>query len=178
MATMTAQILVGGNHRYHGGIIPTHAVYLSENSRSAWILMSHEMYPEGLPDTRRIIWIPTVERMLEDAIVMIALHVVRDPRVIDVASACFDRPEGDRLELYDDAKAGLEGLYEAARSVDGFPKLVVSTFAGSTIAPQLPILQEYPMDVEVCPSSYRREWSEWTGERVEAGRLEFEPWPE
>ncbi|MFW5807332.1 MAG: hypothetical protein ACOCWU_06660, partial [Spirochaetota bacterium] len=139
MATMTAQILVGGNHRHHGGIIPTHAVYLSENSRSAWILMSYEIYPEGPLYIRRVIWIPTVERMLEDAIVMIALHVVRDSRVLEAASACFDRPEGDRLELYDDAKGDLDGLYEAARAVKGFPKLVISVLAGSTIVRQLPV---------------------------------------
>lgn len=173
MATMTAQILVGGSSQYHGGIIPSHVLYLSENSRPAWILMSHEISSEGPLDTRRVIWIPTVERMLEDALVMISLHVVRDPRVLDAAAACFDRPEGDRLELYDDAKADLEGLYEAARSVEGFPKLVISTFAGSTIAQQLPILQEYSMDVEVCPCGYRREWSQWQNKTIEDGSLEL-----
>lgn len=35
MGTFTAVILVGHEHRYDGGIIPSHAVYLSENSRPA-----------------------------------------------------------------------------------------------------------------------------------------------
>ncbi len=174
MATMTAQILVGGTSSYHGGILPSHVVCLSAHSRPAWILMAHEIHPEASNDTRRVIWIPTVERMLEDAIVMIALHVVRDSRVLEAASACFDRPEGDRLELYDDAKGDLDGLYEAARAVKGFPKLVISVLAGSTIVRQLPVLREYTMDVEVCTSTFRREWSEWQRETVEAGRLDFE----
>lgn len=175
MATMTAQILVGGSHRNHGGIIPTHVLFLSENSRPAWILASQQIYADDPVDTQRIIWIPTVERMLEDAIVMIAMHVVRDPGVIDAASACFENPESKRLELYADAKAGIDGLYEAARAISGFPKLIVSTFAGSTINRQLPVLREYSMDVEVCPSAYRREWSEWRQQVFEQGHLDFLP---
>jgi hypothetical protein len=178
MATMTAQILVGGASSYHGGITPSHVLYLSENSRPAWMLMSHDIYSDAPPDTRRVVWIPTVERMLEDAIVMTAIHVLRNPRVLEAASSCFEEPEGDRVELYDDAKGDLDGLYEAARAIEGFPKLVISTFAGSTITRQLPILRKYTMDVEVCAASYRREWSEWQKETVEAGRLDSEPWPE
>jgi hypothetical protein len=43
MGTFTAQILIGNNHRYGGGIIPSHAVFLSENSRPAWILKNLDL---------------------------------------------------------------------------------------------------------------------------------------
>ena len=36
---MTAQILVGSDNHFHGGINPTHACFLSENSRPAWAVV-------------------------------------------------------------------------------------------------------------------------------------------
>lgn len=42
MAAYTAQALVGQAHPNHGGITPTHRLYLSENSRPAWILLPEE----------------------------------------------------------------------------------------------------------------------------------------
>ena len=38
MSSMTAQIAVGHPDMYHGGIRPTHVVWLSENDRPGWIL--------------------------------------------------------------------------------------------------------------------------------------------
>ena len=38
MATITAHILVGSAHPNHGGILRTHSLFLSENSRPAWTL--------------------------------------------------------------------------------------------------------------------------------------------
>jgi len=74
MATMTAQILVGRPHTNHDGINPTHYLFLSENSRPAWVLVSQNIFPKEQRDHSRITWIPTVENMLEDALLMIALH--------------------------------------------------------------------------------------------------------
>ena len=38
MATLIAQILIGSSHPYDGGINPTHCLFLSENSKPAWVL--------------------------------------------------------------------------------------------------------------------------------------------
>ena len=47
MATMTAQILVGNPHPYHGGINPTHKIYLSESSRPALILIREDIHEQN-----------------------------------------------------------------------------------------------------------------------------------
>ncbi len=38
MGTLTAQILIGSGHIYHGGIDPTHSLYLSENDKGVALL--------------------------------------------------------------------------------------------------------------------------------------------
>ena len=71
MGTFTAQILVGTPDLYHGGIIPTHYLFLSENDRPAWIL-------EDKSGSQNVVWVPTIEDILEDALLMIAVHVCKD----------------------------------------------------------------------------------------------------
>ncbi len=84
MATFTAHILVGHSHPNHGGISPSHALFLSENSRPTWILI-----PLGLPGSESttghnsITWVPTVEHMLEDALLMIAVHVLQERSIVE-----------------------------------------------------------------------------------------------
>jgi hypothetical protein len=45
MGTITAQILVGSPHLYHDGLMPTHQVFLSENSRPARVLTRPGLVP-------------------------------------------------------------------------------------------------------------------------------------
>jgi|TARA_B100001971_G_C18207592_1_gene548595 hypothetical protein len=44
MGSFTTQILVGSGDSNHGGIYPTHFMYLSENDRPAWILMGQNVF--------------------------------------------------------------------------------------------------------------------------------------
>ncbi len=50
MGTHTAQILIGDSHPNHGGIIPSYALFLSENSRAVWILAELDMFRPGIND--------------------------------------------------------------------------------------------------------------------------------
>ena len=81
MGIFTAQILVGHDHRNHGGIIPSHAVYWSENSRPAWILDTIDLFSDDI-DKKKVCWIPKVDNMLEDAMLLIGIHVIKDETVI------------------------------------------------------------------------------------------------
>ena len=61
MATFTAQVLIGHSHPYHDGILPTHAIMVSENSRAALVLVPFHVYEveEPAADTtapRSIVW--------------------------------------------------------------------------------------------------------------------------
>lgn len=83
MATLTAQILIGTEHPFHDGINPTHFLFLSENDRPALILVEENIYFEN-KSSQKIIWIPTVENMFEDALLMINFHVLKAKKLTDL----------------------------------------------------------------------------------------------
>jgi hypothetical protein len=145
MATLTAQVLVGSAHPNHGGIEPTHYIFLSENSRPAWLLLHQNIFKEASDDVIAT-WIPTVENMLEDLLVMIAIHICQDRQVIELAKSFCTKIESDRIELYSDFEASQrQQLYQKCRNITDFPKIIISVFSGSTIERQLPILEQYQM---------------------------------
>jgi len=162
MSTITAQMLVGKAHPNHGGIHPTHSLFLSENSRPVWTLMNTNIYKVGRVKTQQYIWIPTVENMLEDALVMVGVHVIQDPRMVQMAGE-FGLLGKDSVEMYQDLDTeNRKKLYEASRQIHTRNKIALTVFETSTIASQLPVLEQYFMDVEVCISQFRRECSSWT----------------
>ena len=74
MGSFTAQIIVGQAHPNHGGIIPSYYLFLSENSKPAWLLMSENITSNK---DKQITWFPTVENMLQDALLMISVSCSR-----------------------------------------------------------------------------------------------------
>ena len=71
MATFTAQVLIGHSHPYHDGILPTHALMVSENSRAALVLMPFRVYNDeaSSPDVaapRSIVWIPHPDHVVDE----------------------------------------------------------------------------------------------------------------
>jgi len=48
-----------------------------------------------------VVWVPTVDDMLEDAFLMIALHVVKDQELVQLARSFSRGATSHRLELYD-----------------------------------------------------------------------------
>ena len=84
MATLTAQILIGEPHPFKDGIIPSHYLFLSENSMPSWKLVKTNIYQVNnkFPE---IEWNPTVENMLEDGLLMVAIHIVKNKGIIKIA---------------------------------------------------------------------------------------------
>ena len=161
MGTMTAQILIGTPHQNHGGITPTHCLYLSENSRPAWILVPQNIFIEKEDQNYgKIVWIPTLENMLEDALLMIGLHVVQDEKIKNLAEKCFHNESPEHAALYEDIKKeDLENLYALSRQMGNRFKIIISVFRESSIMPQLKMLEKYRMDVEMCTPTYSRLYS-------------------
>ncbi len=155
MSTVTAQILVGQKHYYSGGIIPSHRLYLFENSRASWLLIAEDISKDPAASNKnKIKWVPTVEKMLEDALLMVAMYVERDEALIKMAGSYFRSKDSNGLELYQDIKPhDLNKLYEKCRSIIFNNKIIVSVFEGSTIRKQIPILKQYSLDMEVCISN-------------------------
>lgn len=151
MATLTAQILVGTGHPYHGGINPTHALYLSENDRPAWILVDAGVIPHADQHKKRIVWIPSGDHILDDGLALIAAYVLRSKEVL---RALGNPPPGagdpcTLAEQFSDPE--LDAMREATRETSfGNMKLVVTLLNESTLNAHLETLASYPLESVVC----------------------------
>ena len=171
MGSFTAQILVGSPHPNHGGIIPTHSLFLSENDRPAWILVSENL-DRSRNRSSRVTWIPTLEHPLDDAILMIAIHIAKDSVVLAQAKSFCSSIDDKTVSIYEALDEGQRSeLYESCRSLADLPKLAISVYEGSLAARHLHVLQIYNMDVEVCPVAYSRLYSRWRDETRTEGSL-------
>lgn len=151
MGTVTAILHVGASHPNHGGISPSHQLLLSENSRPAWTLV--DLDRQDPP----VVWIPTVENMLEDGLLMAGLLALEDPGLAAAATTCFRHGYGERVELHSDIPdADRKRLHQLCRGIGPVAKVVVTVLEGSTVAGQVGVLANYGLEVEVCPSVYQR----------------------
>lgn len=110
--------------------------------------------------------------MLEDAFLMIALHVVKDLELVQLARSCSKAATSRRLELsdsFDDVQR--RELYEKCRGLTTFPKIILLVFSGSSRSRQLGVIEKYGMDIEVCTPAYVRLSSPWTKERTIKGSM-------
>lgn len=172
MGSFTAQILIGGAHQNHDGIIPSHVLFLSENSRPALILEKLQTENDKKSAKGGLVWIPTLENMLDDAILMIAMHVLKDPEIIELAGSFSNNLAKGDCELYEELSAEQLGkLYKSCRKLKDFPKLVISVFTGSSLNNRLKSIEKYKMDVEVCTVKFSRLYSQWTGKSAVTGEL-------
>lgn len=163
MATLTAQVLVGRAHPNHGGINPTHYLFLSENDRPAWVLVPENVFGKSPTNAEGITWIPTTEHMLEDALLMRAIHVLRDEEIVKLADGYFLNRDRKRVELYDDIlESHLGELRDKSRALRVDHKVVLTVLKESRSLSQLSVLERYKMDLEVCTPTYSRLYSRWS----------------
>lgn len=174
MGTLTAQMLIGTGHPNHDGIGPSHYAFLSENSRPAWMLVPQNVFHSGRRGGwKKITWIPTVENMLEDGLLLTAIHVLRDENVVALAKKSFKKADLNRVELYEDIESEeLLKLYDQCRLIKIPFKIVLTVLEGSTIMRQIGILEKYSMDVEICVPKYYRAYTHWGDETIIKGSLD------
>lgn len=164
MATFDKMILIGSTHMYHGGIIPTHYMFLSQNSRPAWILVNQNIIEDKNISNTKIVWIPTVENMLEDAFLMIAVHINKNSKILELAKSFYSNIESNRIELYECFKESQrEELYKNCRQIKDYPDLIITCFH-SISNNDLDVIKKYKMDVMVCDKKYSRSHSVWSNE--------------
>jgi len=173
MATLTAQILVGTSHQNHGGIGPTHFLFLSENSQPVWVLVPENVFNPENDKIIKVTWIPTIENMLEDALLMIAINVLKDQEISELAKEHFKGDIHGSLALYQDIDpVVLKTLYQKCRKLKTGYKIVLTVLEGSSIRGQLKVLKNYGIDMEVCTPLYFRTYSAWTDEVITMGSLD------
>ncbi len=146
MATITAQILIGDSHTWHGGIMNASAIYLYENSRPAWVYKPNDKNEEN------IYWVPTIENMLEDGLLLATVHILRNDDIVRTIKAATGKDNLQQLELYDLSKEDRDILYRKCRELDYDNKLIVSVFNGSTLIGQVGVLGKYKIEHEICLS--------------------------
>ena len=137
----TAFIVVGSRPYITYGLPnPGYLLVLYENDAPSWELIP--LYPDM--KEKPVIWIPTINGMLEDALVMIGVHVVRDEKLRKLAREIFKQPLDSKIEMH---KAGkkLERLRKVAKEVLQRCDigLVIAPLKDSTILRQLGVLKEY-----------------------------------
>jgi hypothetical protein len=169
MSSNSAQIFVGMTHPNSGGIILDKTIWLSENGRPALILK------EGEGEER--VWIPTLENTIEDALLMISNCIVKAEEALRALKEINDITSEKHVEIYEAfTEEQREKLYLANRKALGKYndlKIVVTVLEGSLFRSQLPILEQYDIDMEVCLSIYSRTYSEWQEKVVINGSLEI-----
>jgi hypothetical protein len=181
MGTFTAQILVGHPHQNHSGIIPSHALFLSENSTPAWVLVPQQLFKLERGKRRPrgpITWIPSApDYILEDAFLMIGIHILKHRQLATLAKQCIVSENPDRVFLYEVDAKHLDEMRGLCRTLDIAYKIVITVLEGTSIAHQLGVLEDYQMDVEVCMMRYKREYSVWGNSTTTSGSLSL-PDPE
>ena len=164
MSTVTAHALIGKAHPNHGGISPTHVIYLNENFRPVLTLMDQDLPPRHRRSIESAVWIPSVDHMLEDLILMAGLFVIRDPELCLSATPTL-KTNGVQpvwMNKIGDAES-FEPLYALGRKIHTDHKIQLVVSKDSTLYSQLPILNEYQIDVEIYTPVYQREFSQWDG---------------
>jgi hypothetical protein len=168
MATYTAQILIGSSHTYHGGIQPFGALYLSENSRSAWILAWNRSSMGLNEPFREIVWVTNPEYMIEEALIMILVHLLEHKKFYSHVETNIPKLLENWVDLTKDIKPReLQLLYNRLKEVDDFPKLVVSILEGSSLRSQWENFKQYNMELELLLLRYIRSYNPFTGEMNE-----------
>jgi len=154
MGSATAQLLIGSSHPHHGGITPTHQVFLYENDKP--VLQFSSLEPNGGAEFVR--WIPTVQTMLEDALLMVCVHALEVSSVVEAFKEARQGLPDKDLCLYDIDAAARTRLYDlaiTALSRSG-AKVVFTVLSGSTLLNQLWRLEGYKFEMEVCVSDASR----------------------
>ena len=165
MATLTAQILAGIGHPNDDGLLQQATLGLYENSRPCWqldIRTPRPAHSAAKPVSRRL-WIPSSpERILEEGLLMLALYVWPQPKLWRQAQDTLGLDlQHARQDLTTVAPEPLAMLCEQARSESGSGKLAMMVLHGSHLRHQLPRLEAWPFDAEVCTPQWWRMHNQW-----------------
>jgi len=151
----TAFIIVGSRpHITYGLPNPGYVLILHENNVPAWELIP--LYPETRKElgTESILWISTIDGMLEDALLMIGIYVVKDKRLVSLAKETFGEDIGNEVELIRFRELLPEFRKLFRESLQRYDiGLVIVPLEDSTIMGQLDVLKEYgDLWVSINPS--------------------------
>ena len=100
--------------------------------------------------------IPTLENMLDDAVLMIAYAVCKDPKIFSKVNEITKNAslKSHRLTMYSDFTTGQRTeLYAEAKLIDNLPKVTWCLFKNSELKRTMSQLSEYSFETEVICSA-------------------------
>lgn len=175
MASMTAQILLCDPHTYDDDPSAIDTITLIEGSRPAWIIRRTGRLQPGWQ--REIVWIPSVEHMLDDGLLMAALYAFKCETVREKFLSFSDKLGSNRLEIYEDLSVEQRHeLYRLCRGIEDFPRIELTVYHGSGLIPCIGTLAYYRMEYEVLMPVYSRS-SSWFSRDMTVN-VELPPVPE
>lgn len=140
--------IIGQAHPLGGGINPAYILFLTENSRPA--LQLFKIRSDGLH--RRATWIPTVDNMIEDLVLMAGALTGSQPELMDtlqpMLGAGLERVE--MCTLGDERRAE---LYRLSKKTPFRSKMVLTVLEDSSLIEQSGRICCYQVDCEICPST-------------------------
>lgn len=172
MATITSQILIGHTNQLNGGMLPTHCLLLSEGSKPVWILKDLDILEDHNSGLKTVRWVPSEEYLLEDALLMISINILKDEKLLELAKRHFKNLTSPLVNLKTDISSSALGELRALNKELKYDyKVIISCFTGTLLEGKLDILREYSMDVEICSSTYNRFYNPWIEKTVVNGTL-------
>ena len=162
MGTMTGQMLVGMAHQNDSGILPTHVLYLFENNRPVVQVFSKNIDIMKL----ELYAIPTVEKMLEDMLLIVSGFVLKDKRIKSELESILELgPEGQKIiEFYELDEEKRQELYKYNQQFLKDKKQVKVTtciYYYCHLMEQIERIKEYGISYEICKATYLKEYSAW-----------------
>lgn len=132
MRATTAEIWIGPDQSSswngtHSGINATHLMLLRENSRPAWMLLPGNLYDANPPSkTRASVWVPTISKPLQDALLLFAVMGAKVTEVRAVLNEFEKSRNKSRVNLAEKFPRGLpKQIYSACqRHLEGWRMIV------------------------------------------------------
>ncbi len=155
MGTITCIIFVGREHPFHGGIQPTHYLVFYENDVPGWVLMEYSI-DKGTG--RYIGWNCIVEHPLEEALLMIAIYVMKNDEIINLVKQVAKREvlSSNLVNPYEDiGKENLEKIFDRLRKIEiNDLKLVITILQDSYLLNKIDTIKDYKVHAEICLPKY------------------------
>jgi hypothetical protein len=156
--SITGVMLIGQPDSRQPGIIAKYELYLEEirllaGKLPVQVKLQLCRFATAMQDKRGTVsWWSTPEYVVEDALLMIAVHVLGNQDIVALAKSTFPGKSLDStLNLGSDCeKSRLERLHHLSRRIDWSVKVIFTVMKGSVLLPGLKKLGEYKLPSEIC----------------------------
>ena len=173
MSTCTCELIFGKASQNNSGIEFNHRLTLYEGSRAMLAFERKPTPTDGGALVER--WVPHADKILEDSMIMLAGYGAGDETVLKlIAEMKQGSKEQDIFDLYTVDDELMEKLYAASKQAFKLDiisgknwrrserwKVMACLFRPCSMLNSVECFLDYDIDIEVCQSVYKSEYSAW-----------------